>query len=135
MRTKKKSKKTAITKVDPAEQEKVSVGADVLIEAHRLITGPRQETYSHPSHDYGRAAQIFEGMTGISLTQQQAVLFMVAVKLSRLRHNMENGVFHRDSLIDAVGYLGCLAMVHDDGVEYDEKNGWENYLDDYEWNK
>ena len=88
-----------------------SSGADALLEAYALITGPRQTAYSHPADDYARTAAIFKAITGIELTTQQAILFMVAVKLSRLAHNLNQGNLHRDSLVDAAGYLGCMAMI------------------------
>lgn len=88
-----------------------SNGADALLEAYALITGPRQTAYSHPADDYARTVAIFKAITGIELTTQQAILFMVAVKLSRLAHNLNQGNLHRDSLVDAAGYLGCMAMI------------------------
>jgi hypothetical protein len=47
----------------------------------------------------------------VELTAEQGVLFMVAVKLSRLGHNLNLETLHQDSLVDAAGYLGCLAMI------------------------
>lgn len=85
-------------------------GADALLEAHGLITGPRQSAYSHPSDDYGKVVAIFQALTGVALTVDQALLFMVAVKMARLRTNLTEGRLHWDSLTDAVGYLGCLAI-------------------------
>ena len=87
-------------------------GAEILLEAHSLITGDRQKQYAHPLYDYTQARDIFEGMTGICLTVEQAILFMVAVKLSRLRTALADGGWHHDSIVDTAGYLGCLAMVH-----------------------
>jgi hypothetical protein len=40
------------------------------------------------------------------LTVEEAVMFMVFVKLSRERHRHK-----RDNLVDAAGYVGCLAKV------------------------
>lgn len=86
-------------------------GAETLVEAFNLITGPRQDAYSHPEEDYSSVVRIFESITGIQMTPQEGVLFMVSVKLARLMHNLEHDRFHRDSLVDAAGYLGCLAMI------------------------
>jgi hypothetical protein len=36
---------------------------------------------------------------------------MVAVKLSRLRHNIDDEAVHRDSLVDAAGYLWVFASI------------------------
>ena len=73
-------------------------GAEILGEAHRLITGPRQQQYAHPLEDYTKVVQ-------------EALCFMVAVKMARLRTSRERGQLHHDSLVDAIGYLGCMNMV------------------------
>lgn len=86
-------------------------GSEILLEAHSLVTGERQKQYAHPLEDYTQAKDIFQGMTGIALTVQQAILFMVAVKLSRLRTALSNDGWHHDTVVDAAGYLACLAMV------------------------
>lgn len=88
-------------------------GAEILLEAHQLITGDRHATYAHPADDYAKVVQIFAGLTGVQLSVEQALLFMVAVKMARLRTNLERGGWHHDSIVDAAGYLGCLAMVHE----------------------
>ncbi len=88
-------------------------GADILTEAHHLITGPRQAEYSHPFDDYYKVKELFYQMTGIMLTVKQAVTFMVCVKMARLSTNLENDVWKRDTVVDAAGYLGCLSMVHE----------------------
>jgi len=87
-----------------------SDGSEVVVEAFKLINGKRQADYSHPLNDYTKVRDLFEATTGISLTVEQAILFMVCVKLARLRTNLEKDVLHHDSLVDAIGYLGCLSM-------------------------
>lgn len=86
-------------------------GAEILTEALNLITGPRQKQYDHPYQDYSKVVEIFEAFTGHRLTVHEALLFMVSVKMARLRTSMERGEIHHDSLVDALGYLGCLNMV------------------------
>ncbi len=103
-------------------------GADVLLEAHQLVTGPRQATYSHPYDDYTKVVTIFRALTGIDLTLEQALLFMVSVKMARLRTNLAGGKLHRDSLVDAAGYLACMAMV-DKMRRESTTNQWEAYYD------
>lgn len=80
-------------------------------EAARLVFGDRGAIYDHPAIDYGRTADIFAAMTGHELTVREAVLFMVAVKLSRigaaLDHDFGSSIV-RDSIVDAAGYLDCL---------------------------
>lgn len=88
-------------------------GAEVLLEAHRLITGARQNAYSHPLDDYGRTVEIFKAITGKTLTVEEGILFMVCVKLSRLAHEIESKQWKPDNTTDAAGYLGCLHMVRE----------------------
>jgi hypothetical protein len=87
-------------------------GADILLDAYDLVTGDRQRDYAHPSDDYAKVVAIFKTLTGVDLTIEQALLFMVSVKFARLRTNLAKGELHRDSIVDAAGYLACLAM-HD----------------------
>jgi hypothetical protein len=86
-------------------------GAQILGEAYQLITGPRQQQYAHPAEDYGKVVEIFRGLTGIELTVHEALCFMVSVKMARLRTAVERGGWHHDSLVDAIGYMGCINMV------------------------
>jgi hypothetical protein len=89
-------------------------GAEVLTKAHELITGARQKSYSHPYEDYSRTVSIYNALKGEDLmTAEDGILFMVCVKLSRLMHELESGQNLPDNLIDAAGYLGCLAMVRE----------------------
>ena len=90
-----------------------SKGAEVLLEAHNLITGDRHNAYAHPLEDYTQTRDIFEALCGVSLTVEQAILFMVSVKLSRLRTAMSEGRWAHDTVVDTAGYIGCLAMVYD----------------------
>jgi len=91
-------------------------GAEILGEAYHLITGPRQDQYSHPYEDYSKVVDIFYGLTGVRLTVHEALCFMLAVKMARLRTATERGGWHHDSLVDAIGYLGCMNMVQSSGV-------------------
>jgi hypothetical protein len=85
-------------------------GAEIVREAYELIVGPRQDAYSHPAEDYERTARIFNAITGQHLTTEAAILFMVAVKLSRLQHEINADQWLPDNTRDAIGYLGCLHM-------------------------
>jgi hypothetical protein len=88
-------------------------GAEVLAEALALITGDRQQSYSHPLDDYQRTVAIFKAVTGIELTVEQGILFMIGVKLSRLAHELETKQWNPENTRDAAGYLGCLQMVRE----------------------
>jgi hypothetical protein len=86
-------------------------GAEIIYEAYDLITGQRQNDYSHPLDDYSRTAEIFYAVTGIQLTAEEAILFMICMKLSRLANELDEGLDVPDNTRDAIGYLGCLNMV------------------------
>ena len=102
-------------------------GSEILLEAHKLVNGPRQDAYSHPLDDYNKVAALFKQMTGIDLTAQQAVTFMICVKLARIATNARRGRWHHDSVVDTAGYLACLSMIHtrqqDLKKEWDEQHG------------
>ncbi len=84
---------------------------DILKEAHDLTHNDRQDSYGHPVDDYTRTVEIFRLLSGVDISPEEGALFMVAVKLSRLRHNIEDEAVHRDSLVDAAGYLWCFASI------------------------
>jgi len=86
-------------------------GSEILLEAYRLVNGDRGAEYGHPADDYSKVRDIFAAISGIELTVEQAVLFPLAMKLARMRTNMEAGKFHRDSVVDGAGYLACLSMI------------------------
>lgn len=88
-------------------------GTEILLEAHKLVNHDRQSNYGHPADDYKTVTEIFNALTGIQLNTRDALLFMVSVKLARLRTNFDGGKLHYDSLVDAIGYLTCINMIHE----------------------
>jgi hypothetical protein len=80
-------------------------GNSILSEAEHLTTHDRNQSYGHPSDDYGRVTGAFNALTGHKLTTQQGILFMVCVKLAREAYKPK-----RDNRVDAAGYLNCLDM-------------------------
>ena len=87
-------------------------GTEILQEAYQIVNQDRQNTYRHPKDDYTKVTNIFETLTGKQLTLNEAILFMVSVKLARLRTNLDQGQLHHDTLLDTIGYLTCLNMIH-----------------------
>jgi len=85
-------------------------GSEIVVKAYELITGDRNNDYGHPADDYSKVAEIFEALTGIHLTVQQALCFPLAMKLARMRTSRERGLWHEDSVVDAIGYIGCMSM-------------------------
>ena len=88
-------------------------GTEILDEAFKLVSKDRQGSYGHPLDDYTKVTEIFKSLTGNNLTVYEALLFMVSVKLARLRTNLELSKVHHDSLVDALGYLTCIKMVEE----------------------
>ena len=80
-------------------------------EAARLVFGDRGAIYDHPAIDYGRTAELFTAMTGITIDVREAVCFMLCVKLSRIGAALDHGFTAdvvRDSIVDLAGYADCL---------------------------
>lgn len=83
----------------------------ILLDAYALVHGDRNGTYGPPAQDYLRTAEIFGATTGIELSLQEALLFMVCMKLSRISYGLDQAFpaeMLRDSITDAAGYLDCL---------------------------
>lgn len=78
----------------------------ILAEAEHLTTRDRNESYGHPAHDYSRVSAAFNSLTGHRITPEEAILFMVCVKLAREAYKPK-----RDNRVDAAGYLNCLDLV------------------------
>jgi hypothetical protein len=90
---------------DPATWD--SVTAD----AYRLVYGDRGALYNHPAIDYGRVVDIFRAITGVELSAEEGVLFMHAVKLSRIANGLDEGFppeMIRDHFVDLAGYTEVL---------------------------
>ena len=90
--------------------EPATAGAEIISEAYNLITGQRQNDYDHPLEDYSRTVDIFRAITGINLSAEEGILFMICVKFSRFANELQNGLNVPDNLRDAAGYIGCLKM-------------------------
>lgn len=89
-------------------------GAEIVLEAYDLITGDRQNAYSHPFDDYDRTVNIFNAVMGHDvLSVEEGIIYMVCVKLSRLMHELRTNQWNPDNIRDAIGYLGCLQMVRE----------------------
>ena len=79
--------------------------AKVLSEAEQLINGDRAKAYGDPSVNFGRLAQLWAPILGAEITPTQVALCLTQLKISRLINTPD----HRDSYIDAAGYIGLAA--------------------------
>ncbi len=78
----------------------------ILQEAQRLVYGDRGADYGHPLDDYSRTAALWSAIVGHPVTAEQAILCMIAVKISRQVNKPK-----RDNLTDIAGYAECLHRV------------------------
>jgi hypothetical protein len=93
------------------KEKAAAVWDSISADATRLVYSERGTAYNHPAIDYSRTVDIFRGITGVELTAEEGVLFMVAVKLSRIANGLDEGhppELMRDSLVDLAGYAECL---------------------------
>jgi hypothetical protein len=84
----------------------------VLDRAASLVYGDRNGSYGSPLDDYARTVTIFNAVTGRDLSPLEGLVFMKAVKMSRLGHGLTSGFAFdsvADTLTDDAGYTECLA--------------------------
>lgn len=79
--------------------------AKVLSEAEQLINGDRAQAYGDPETNFGRLAQLWAPILGAEITPTQVALCLTQLKISRLINTPD----HRDSYIDAAGYIALGA--------------------------
>ena len=112
--------------------DEVAAGWDsIAADAYRLVHGDRGAAYNHPAIDYSRTVAIFEAISGHDLSVEEGVLFMVAVKLSRIANGMDEGhpaEMQRDSLVDLAGYAECLYGVMTYAPDTDDTDDLDDHL-------
>jgi len=82
-------------------------------EARRLVYGERAQTYGHPRGDFQRIAKIWGAILGTDVSEEQVAIMMAGLKLARLADTP----LHRDSQVDTIGYILCLARLQEDPAE------------------
>jgi len=75
-------------------------------EVTQLLTKDRQSSYGDPGEMWERNAVLMGLVAQKSLTPEQALLNIIAVKFARLCHNPS----HQDSIKDAIAYLAILYL-------------------------
>ena len=97
--------------LDGVLPEGALIRGNVLRDALRTINGQRQDSYGNPEDSFERIANLWDAyLTGkyrseIDLTAEDVALMMTLMKIAR----MMTGSGHRDSYIDAAGYIGLAA--------------------------
>lgn len=76
----------------------------ILLKAHALINGDRQNDYGHPIENLSRTAALWSAYLGRTVSAKDVAVCMAFVKLAR-----EAGNHKPDNLLDAAGYIGLAA--------------------------
>lgn len=101
----------------PYSTDPVPLSESILIEAERLVNGPRRSLYGHPLDDYARVAGMANSLFSELLHPDKEFgpehmpMFMECVKLSR-----EFNCPKRDNRTDGAGYWGVIDMIHTERV-------------------
>jgi hypothetical protein len=82
---------------------------DILEEASRLVTGPRQQSYGHPKDNFTDIGRIWGALLRIDdIPPAKVALMMAGLKLAREIHKPS-----LDSKIDGIGYILAKHMVEE----------------------
>lgn len=79
---------------------------NILEEANKITSGQRRKDYGHPKENCTKIAKIYNAITGQSLTAEDVVYVMIALKLARQQNKHK-----RDNLTDLAGYAWVLNEV------------------------
>jgi len=80
---------------------------NILEEAQSIIYGDREKTYGHPSVNLDNIAKFWNVYLKTDLNAQDVATMMVLLKIARLMNQPD----HRDSLVDAAGYLALVERI------------------------
>lgn len=114
-----------------------------LLNAFALTHGDRNTSYGPFVEDYTRVSSVFSALCDyepVQMDASYALLFMVAMKLSRVAHALHTGMawedpkIVEDSIIDASGYLDGLWQVLNQPafIEPEDIEEWEEEEEDWE---
>ena len=87
--------------------------AEIVDKALDLINGDRAKEYGPALDQYTALASMWSGLTGTSISAEQAILMMAALKVLRAYQQMPTSPIDDtakplDSLIDLVGYTSLI---------------------------
>lgn len=78
---------------------------DVLLKAHDVINGQRQNAYGDPEDSFETIAKLWSVWTGVDLSAHDAAVMMALMKIARMKH----GAGSQDSYTDCCGYAALAA--------------------------
>lgn len=81
------------------EAEEDENPCSVLLEAHHIVTGARQQDYGPPARGHARTAQMWSDYLGVVITPRQVCMLNILQKISRDAHRPK-----RDNLVDIAGW-------------------------------
>lgn len=89
----------------------------ILEEADQIIYGDREQTYGKPSKNLECIAQLWTAyLTNRKNSDEELGAVDVAAMMTLLKiARLANSPDHRDSLVDAVGYLALIERCQDEG--------------------
>lgn len=79
----------------------------ILQKASDAVHGERQETYGDAADLFDRSTGAFNSMTGLSLTPEQGMLFVMCMKMTRAQY-----AYHEDNWVDVAGYSELQGQLH-----------------------
>ena len=97
-----------------SEEKKQTTRAKVLVEAHRITLGDREQAYGSPLESFNSIASFWNvflfqrGMRGVVLDGTDVALMMDLLKTSRL---MTGDTANYDTWVDKAGYSALGAEV------------------------
>ena len=79
---------------------------DILMEAHRITGGDRNEDYGDPSEEFARVSNLWNSMLNTDIIEPRHVpMMMILLKVSREMNKPK-----RDNAVDMAGYARCLDL-------------------------
>ena len=86
---------------------------EILRTAADLVSGPRKEQHGDVMDVFGTTTSIFHSVSGEIIDEWDGIMFMVCLKLARIKH----GGFKFDDYIDACGYLALAGQLESEIIE------------------
>jgi hypothetical protein len=84
------------------------MSGDILLQAHDLINGERQDAYGSPVPFFTRTAALWSAYLGHAVAGKDVAVCMCLLKLAREANHHKH-----DNLLDAAGYIGLAADLED----------------------